>query len=180
MRGHDDVVELEQRSGIRLHAEDVQSGRRHLARAQRVGKRRLVDQLPPGRVDDPDAVLCAGQRLRVEQSARLVVQRHVQGEEVGGGENLVDRLGPGRAELSKALAGDEGVVADDFHTESLHLRYDGATDAAEANQADGFAGHSRRTSDRMRSGTGPCAVSSSDKSDRSRSCCSFSRSAAST
>ena len=57
VRRDDDLREFEQRPRVRLRPEDVERGARHLARANRVGERLLVDEPAPGSVDDAHAVL---------------------------------------------------------------------------------------------------------------------------
>src|SRR4029450_12082575 len=52
----DDVVELEQRAGVRLRGEDVECGAADLAALESFEERVLVDQLATCSVYDPDTV----------------------------------------------------------------------------------------------------------------------------
>jgi hypothetical protein len=91
MRGADDVVEAEQRAlGGGLGLEHVEAGAGDMARLDRLGKGRLVDQAAAGAVDDAHAGLGLGQRLGIENAAGLVGHRHVQGDEVGACQQLVE------------------------------------------------------------------------------------------
>ena len=69
MRRDDDVVELEQRPGVRLLREDVERGARDLARLQRRHECGLVDQLAARGVDQAHAVAHLRERVRVHASA---------------------------------------------------------------------------------------------------------------
>ena len=71
VRRDDDVVELEQRPGVRLAREDVERGAGDLARPERLEQRVLVDELAARGVDDPHAVAHRGERGGVERAARL-------------------------------------------------------------------------------------------------------------
>ena len=82
-------VELEQLARVRLGGEDVERGAGDLARPDRVRERRLVDELAARGVDDPDAVAHLRERSGVEEAARLLRQRQVEGEEVRGGEDVL-------------------------------------------------------------------------------------------
>ena len=106
-----DVVELEQRARVRLRVEDVERCGRDLAGAQRLEQGVLVEQLAAGGVDEADAVAHRREGRRVDRAARLGGQRQMQGDEVGGGEHLVARLGPLDPELAEPLLRDERVVA---------------------------------------------------------------------
>ena len=114
VRRRDQVRGAEQRPRIRLLGEDVDRGAGDLARGERLEQRRVVDQLATGGVDDPGAVLHAGERPRVDHVARLVVQRQVERHEVGPREHAGERvaLDPG---LAETVGGDERVVRDDAH-----------------------------------------------------------------
>ena len=90
VRRDDDLVELEQRAGVRLGGEDVERGAGELARADRLDERVLVDQRAARGVDQARAVPHPRDRLAADQPARLVGQREVEGDEVGGGEHVLD------------------------------------------------------------------------------------------
>ena len=98
-----------------------------------------VDQLAAGAVDEPGAVLHRRDRVGVDQVDRLRRLRHVQGDDVGAAEQLLERLGALDAELAEALGGDELVEGDDLHLEGLGALGDELADAAEADHAERLA-----------------------------------------
>ena len=81
------------------------AGAGDLAGVQRVLEVLVDEQLAARDVEHDDAVLALGERLGVEEALRLRRARQVHGEEVGGGEDLVGRLGALDAELAEALLG---------------------------------------------------------------------------
>ena len=117
VRGDDDVVELEQRAvGARLGGEDVQPGGGDPALLDSRVEGGLVDDPAAGGVDDDHAGLDLGERLGAEEADRLGRLREVDGEDVGGGEELVEADEPD-AELRRTCARHVGVVGDDGHPE---------------------------------------------------------------
>ena len=89
VRRDDDVLELEQLAGVRLGREDVERRAGDLPRANRRGKRLLVDELPARRVDNADARPHQLDGRRIDEAARLVREREVERQEVGGREHLL-------------------------------------------------------------------------------------------
>ena len=140
VRGRDDVLEPEQLPFVRLGREDVERGARDLAGADRLGQRRLVDELASRGVDDPDAVSHLRDHVGADEPARVVGQRQVQRQEVGRGEDLLHGLGVVGAELAEPLRRDERVVADDSHAEPERPPGDLAADPAEAEHAERLVG----------------------------------------
>ena len=138
MRGDDDVVELEQRSRVRLAREHVERRGGHAAGPQRLEQRVFVDELAARGVDDADSLFRTGQCGVVHDGSRLVRERQMKRDDVRRREHVLLRLGPLHAELPKALAGDEGVEREHVHAErecpARHL----LADAAEAEQAEGL------------------------------------------
>ena len=132
--------ELEQRPGVRLRREDVERSARHLARANRVGERLLVDEPAPSGVDDAHTVLHLRERLGADEPARLVVQRQVECDEVGLGVELVEGAARLHAELAEALGRDERVVRDDTHPEPERAARHLPPDPPEAEDAERLAG----------------------------------------
>src|SRR6266545_4616086 len=132
MRRRDDVVELKQRAGVRFRGEDVERSGRDLARLQRLQQRVLVDELTARGVDEPGAVAELGEHLSADRSARLVRQRRVQRDEVGGGVELVGSLRTLDGELAETLFRDEGVMRHDAHLEPERPPRDLLVDAPEA------------------------------------------------
>ncbi len=140
MRGHDDVVELQERARVRLGAEHVERRRRDLARAQCVEQSRLVDELPARGVDDAGTLAELAEGLGVDRRARLGGEREVQGQEIGGGEHLVSCLETLHPELAEPLARDERIVRDDAHLEPQRAARDLLADAPETQNAERLAG----------------------------------------
>src|SRR5205085_5491828 len=105
-----DGVELEQRPRVWLRGEDVEGGGRDLARTQGLEQRGLVEQLAAGGVDHADAVLHLRKRPLADGATRLVCQRQVEGQEVGGLPYFSGRLHALGAEFAEALLRDERVV----------------------------------------------------------------------
>ena len=116
----------------------AQCGSGDVARLQSLRQRLFDDQLAAGAVDNADALLHDGQRGRIDQALGLRSQADVQGEVVGPAEDLIDGN-----ERHVVLAGDdrrdEGIVADQLHAEGAGAACDLKADAAEADDAEGFA-----------------------------------------
>ena len=117
VRGDDDVVELEQWALVRFRGENVKRGSGHLAGAQCLEQRPLVDQLAARGVDHTDAVPHLGECLLADGATGLVRQRQVEGQEVGRAVDVLGRLDPLGPELAKALLRNERVVGDDAESE---------------------------------------------------------------
>ena len=136
VRGHDDVVEREQRRvGRRLVHEHVEPGAGDDTGRQRAVQRVLVDEPASRDVHDVRGRLHAGE-LRVGDHARgLGSLRHVDGDEVRLLEQFVETE-EGDAELLGARRRHVGVERDDLHTERLSACRDERADAAEPDDAD--------------------------------------------
>ena len=101
VRRDDDGVELEQRRlGRRLGVEHVERGAGDDALADGVGERGLVDDAAAGDVDHAQRRLGLEQQVAPDQALRLGRLRQVDGEEVGLGDDLVERQ-----QLDAELAG---------------------------------------------------------------------------
>ena len=104
MRRCDKVRMTEERIVARgLLDKDIERRARDLAAVERRGEVGLGDEPAPRAVDDPHATLHAGDRGGVDQIARRVVERRVQGDEIGARQQLVqldlldtDNAGPFR------------------------------------------------------------------------------------
>ena len=132
---HDDLVELEQRAGVRLGREHVEGGTGHLAGADPFDQRLLVDERAAGGVDDPDAVAHRRDRLAIDHPARLVAERRVERDHVGDAVDVVERGGVLDPELAEAIVADERVERDDAHPETERPPGDLLADPAEADDA---------------------------------------------
>src|SRR3954471_1141300 len=140
VRGDDDVVELEQRAGVRLVHEDVERRAGDLARAERREERVLVEQWAAGGVDDPDAGTHRLESAGAHRAARLRRQRQVQREEVRDRIHVLGRLDPLGAELAEALGREVGVIRDDVHPEAERTAGHLLADPTEAEDAERLAG----------------------------------------
>ena len=139
MRRHDDGVEPEQRTVVRLGGEHVQSRACELAGLERLRERLLVDERTPGGVDESGAVLHLRDRLAVDHPARLVGQRGMQREEVRHGEHRGDVVRVLDADSLEPLVGDERVVGDDLHPEPYGATGYLLADPAETEDAERLA-----------------------------------------
>ena len=113
VRRDDDVVEREERPGVRLLGEDVERGAGDLAGAERLDERLLVDELATGGVDELDPVLRRRELLPSDEPVRVLGEREMERGEVGGREELGKRLDPVDAELGEALGAHVGVEGED-------------------------------------------------------------------
>jgi hypothetical protein len=91
VRREDDVPEREQRISRleRLLFEHVEAGPGDAPRPERVDERRLVDDRPPGHVDEERGRLHQPQPSPVEQPDRLVRERACDDDDVGRGEESI-------------------------------------------------------------------------------------------
>src|SRR5207249_1149133 len=87
---------------------------------------------------DADAVLHAGESLRANHAARVVVERDMQGNKVAAAVDFVER-DRFDADTPRALLSSEGVVSDNSSLETLHALRDGTPDLAESDDADSLA-----------------------------------------
>ncbi len=129
----------EQRPRVRLCGEDVERGAREPSGPKSVEQRLLVDQLPARGVDQVRARLHLSERFRVDAASGLVRERQVERQEVGGGQDLVRRLGPRDPELPVPILGDERVVGDHVHPETDGAACDLLADPPEPQNAEGLA-----------------------------------------
>ena len=86
--------------------------------AHRVGQRRLVDDAAAGDVDHAQRRLRLEQQVAADQARRLRRLRQVDREEVGLGDDLVERQQLD-AHLAAALGGHERVEGDEAHPEPV-------------------------------------------------------------
>ena len=116
--GEDDVVEVEEGGVLEgLLVEDVEGGSGYLAGLEGFGEGGFDDELAAGAVDDADALLHDGDGGGVDEAFGLGGEAYVEGEVVGGLEDLVDG-DEGDVVLTGDDGGDEGVVADEVHAEA--------------------------------------------------------------
>ena len=120
--------------------------RRHRAprpRASRTGsprQRLLVDERSARGVDEPRAIAHQGDRVPIDEAARLVRQRRVERHDVGHCEQLVERLHLLDAEVAEPVAPDEGIEGDDVHRQPERAPCDLLPDPAEPDDAERLPG----------------------------------------
>ena len=141
VRRHDDAVEL------RAARPSTARRRRRRARRRRPCRSAAPRRAPASSTSSPRAAFTirTPSRIRaiasrVDEAARLVGQRQVEREEVGGREDRVRVVGVLDAELAEALGRDERVVADDAHAEAERATRDLPADPAEAEHAERLVG----------------------------------------
>ena len=107
-----------------------------MARSQGVGHSLLVYQRAASRVDKDAALLHLGQRLGVDEVARLLVQRAMQGDDVAHGQQTVHRgLLNALGQVGRVLA----RVGKDIHAEVAGYAGHALSDVAQSHDADGLA-----------------------------------------
>ena len=122
-------------SWIRL---SIFTGKGDFAGVERVGKVLLHDHLAAAVVDDDDAVLHLGDIFPVDDAGVEVHERHLQSENIGTGEQLVE-LDELHAEIPRRLRW-ELVIGNDVHAETLCRLRSMDADAAAAEKAVGHTG----------------------------------------
>ena len=144
MRGKDDVVE----PGVgrvfgRLHGEHVERRAGNLAGLERGDERGLIHQFAARAIDDAHALLHGGQGFGVDDALGLRGEADVQGEIIGGSEELVHG-DEADAVFAGHGGGDKGIAADDFEAETAGAARYFKPDAAEAEDAECLAAQLRR------------------------------------
>ena len=140
MRRADDVGEAKQRAfGGRLDFEHVKAGTGDMAGLDGFGKSCLIHQTAAGAVDDAHALLGLGKRFLAENAAGLVGHRHMQGDEIGLGQQLVE-LDLVDAHFLRPLLRQEGVIGNDMHLQADGARADDGADIAGTDDAERLAG----------------------------------------
>ena len=141
MRRADDVRQAEKRTlGGWLDFEHIETGAGDVAGLDGIGKCRFIHQTATGAVDDTHALLGLGKVLCIEDAACLVGHRHVQGDEIGLRQQLV-QLNLGDAHFLRAFRRQEGVISENMHLETECTRADDGADIAGADDAERLAGN---------------------------------------
>ena len=138
VRGHDDLVELEQR-GIRarLGGVDVEACATDVAGLNGIGESLLVDEATAGSVDDDLPLLGLRQEVSVEHTAGLRGFRQVDRHEVRAAHELIE-LNELHAEPRGARRVGVRIIGDDLGLESGEMLGEQLADVAEAHDADGL------------------------------------------
>ncbi|CAB4813981.1 unannotated protein [freshwater metagenome] len=138
MRRDHDTVESEQRrvSGG-LHIEHVERGTSDHTSANSLGERRLVHDAAAGNVDHSEITLRARKRLAADQSDGLLGLGQVHREEVGLGNQILERQHLD-VHLLAALGRHEGIVGHEAHAERLGAMGNKLANAAEPDDAEGL------------------------------------------
>src|ERR1700709_2925715 len=118
--------------------EDVEGGSGDMAGFDGFGEGLFYDELAAGAVDDADALLHDADGGLSDEALGLGGQAYVEGEVVGGFQDLVDG-DQGDVVLTGDDRGDEWIVADEVHAEAGGAAGDLEADAAEAYDAEGLA-----------------------------------------
>ena len=124
--------------GGRLGLEDVEGGARDLAVGQGLGYGRLVVHAAASDVDQHHAGLEIADVVGVDDAARRLVQRHVNGDDVGLLDDGFD-VCQGHAVHGRQLGGHERVVTDDVHFHAAGPISDCLANLAQADDAEGTA-----------------------------------------
>ena len=119
--------------------EHVEGGAGHMAGIEGRAQRRLVDEAAAGAVDDAHALLGLGEVLGREDVLRLLGHRHVQRDDVGAAQEIVE-LDLLDAELDGALRRQERIVGDDLHAQADAAIGDDGADIAAADHAERLGG----------------------------------------
>ena len=124
----DDIGQVEQGGrGGGFFGEDIEGGPGHMARGQGGSQGHLVHQAATGAVDDAHAGLAAGNRPGRQDVAGLVGQRHVQGDEIGAGQQII-QFHLGHAKQPGAFLAQERVIGHDLHLQAQGTVADDAAD----------------------------------------------------
>ena len=140
MRRDHDLVELEQRAGVRLGREHVERRACELPRSDRLDERLLVDERAARGVHEPRAVAHPPDRVAIDEAAGLVGERGVERHDVRGAEQLVERLGLLDTQVAEPVAAHERVVRDDVHRQAECAPRDLLSDPSEADHAERLPG----------------------------------------
>ena len=140
MRGRDEVGGAEQRAFLgRFGHEHVECCAADMAAVQTCLQRRFVDQAAARAVDDAHTLFGLGQRFGGQDVAGLVGQRRVQGDEVGAGEQLVQR-DLFHAHIHGAFGRQERIERNHLHLEAQSTVGDDRADVTRTDQAQHLAG----------------------------------------
>ena len=123
----------------RLLAEDIERGTGQMTGVKSGCDGSFVHQFAAGAVEQARTGLHLRQGRGVDQPRRLMCERQVQREVVGAGKDLVGR-DEFDAELLGARRGEIGIAADDLHAEDLGATRNLGANAADSEDAEGFAG----------------------------------------
>ena len=141
MRGDDGLGVLEKWAWVgRFLGEYVQRYPAQFARFQPGQQRGLVHQFTPGYVDDTGAGLDVLYLAHPQHSPGAFGQRGVQGDEVGLGQQFIQRQQLD-ADAAGVVRGDEGVVAHQPHPEGLGAAGHLGADPPQAADAQGLVAH---------------------------------------
>ena len=120
-------------------SEDVEARAGNLARLDGFGEIGFHHKTTAGAVDDADAVLHFGKCRLVDDVAGFVGQRHMQRDEIGALEQLVE-FDLFHAHLQRAFLGQEGVITQHMHLQPDGALADDAADIAATDHAERLAG----------------------------------------
>lgn len=127
--------------GCRLGEPDITTVAAQVAALEGLGDVLLDDNGATGRVDEPRAGLHLGNQLLVEQTARLLVQGAVDGDDVALGDELLQGIDAAAANLLLDLVRQRLVVVVEqlLAVKGLEAAQDTLADAADSDGADNLA-----------------------------------------
>ena len=139
MGGANHIGQVEQRAVCcRLHFEHIEGCPGHMTRFQRLGQSDLIDQTTAGAVDDPHTGFHLGNRLSIQNIAGLLGFGHMQCDEIGPRQKLV-QVHFLHAQFFGPLLGEEGIIGHNLHLEAQGTLTDDAANITRANHAKGLA-----------------------------------------
>ncbi len=124
--------------GRRLDFIDIERGATDLAGLQSGEEIGFIDDAAAGAIEDADAFFHFGEGGGVDHAFGLVGHRHVDGDEIADGIQIVHVLLDVHVQGFGAGAGKVGIVSEDFHAEGGGAFGDFAADAAHAEDAKGL------------------------------------------
>ena len=141
MRGGDEVGRAEQRRGLGgFFQEHIERGAGDVAAVEQFLEGHFVDQAAAGAIDDADARLALQQIFAAEDVAGAVGERRVQADEIGPGQQFIQRH-LGHAHVLGAFRGEERIEGDHLHLQAQGAIGNDAADVAGADEAQRFCRH---------------------------------------
>ena len=140
MRGANHVGQAEQHVfSCGFFGEYIKRRTGDMAGFQQLGQRGLVHQTTTGAVDDAHALFGFRQIFSRQDVAGAIGQRHMQGDEIGAGQQLV-QLDLFNAHFGGFFFAQVGVERDDLHFQAQGAVANDAADIARTDHAKGFGG----------------------------------------
>ena len=129
----------------RLPFRDIDPGAQQVARVERLDQGVLVDDRPPGRVDQDRPATHPGQRLGVDHVVGRRVQVAMEADEMALLEQLLEAMDPPDPQRLVGPLGDQGIVEDDVEAECLGPERGRGADPPATDQPDRLAAEPGRS-----------------------------------